>query len=174
MQRELSSFSDLQKTLGQLGLNSGSAMLRLSFRATEQPLEEAQAEIEGYFKSIESEPSAGAHSGSITKLESRPDPTNPDAVVDGADTKSPPDTPIEEKDEEPAPTEVAVPGTVAATEPTEQEIEDDNTIVGPDQRPVSIFAPPSGPTPQAVHRMYPRFLPTQPPQHACFILTKIR
>lgn len=51
--RELATFSDLQKTLAQLGLNSGSALLRLNFRNTEKPLEEAMLEISRFFKDIE-------------------------------------------------------------------------------------------------------------------------
>ncbi|KAI5307417.1 hypothetical protein KEM55_008331, partial [Ascosphaera atra] len=53
MGRELCQFTDLQKTLGQLGYNSGSVLLRLSFRVTDTPLEDAMANIETYFKSVE-------------------------------------------------------------------------------------------------------------------------
>ncbi|KAI1333380.1 GLUT4 regulating protein TUG-domain-containing protein [Xylariaceae sp. FL0255] len=51
--RTLSTFTDFQKSLSQLGYNSGSVLLRLSFQATEQPLARAMAEIEQYFKSEE-------------------------------------------------------------------------------------------------------------------------
>ncbi|KAF3481659.1 uncharacterized protein GIQ15_04418 [Arthroderma uncinatum] len=50
--KELSSFTDLQKPLSQLGLNNGSALIRLSFRITDQPLEEAMVDIDTYFKSL--------------------------------------------------------------------------------------------------------------------------
>ena len=53
MGREYSSLTDLQKSLGQLGFNGGSVLLHLSFRASEVPLEQAQEEIEGYFRSLE-------------------------------------------------------------------------------------------------------------------------
>ncbi|KAL2421187.1 hypothetical protein ABEF95_005478 [Exophiala dermatitidis] len=53
MNRELVAFTDLQKSLAQLGLNSGTALLRLSFRPTETPLEEAMAQIQSYFDSIQ-------------------------------------------------------------------------------------------------------------------------
>ncbi|KAL2415735.1 hypothetical protein ABEF95_002989 [Exophiala dermatitidis] len=53
MNRELASFTDLQKSLAQLGLNSGTALLRLSFRPTETPLEEAMAQIQSYFDSVQ-------------------------------------------------------------------------------------------------------------------------
>lgn len=48
--RECSTFGDLQKTLQQLGINNGTALLKLSYKKTEQPLEEAMAEISDYFK----------------------------------------------------------------------------------------------------------------------------
>lgn len=47
--RNLESFVDLQKTLAQLGLNSGSVLIRLSFKSVGQPLDEAMQEIEQYF-----------------------------------------------------------------------------------------------------------------------------
>ena len=58
MGRELATFTDLQKTLAQLGFNSGSTLLRLSFRKTDRPLEEAMVEIEEYFQSMEAPPFA--------------------------------------------------------------------------------------------------------------------
>ncbi|KAF2266294.1 hypothetical protein CC78DRAFT_597193 [Lojkania enalia] len=48
--REQSSFVDLQQTLSKLGFDSGSALLRLSFKNSGKPLEEAMAEISQYFK----------------------------------------------------------------------------------------------------------------------------
>jgi tether containing UBX domain for GLUT4 len=51
MNRELATVEDLQKTLAQIGLNSGSALLRLSFRDSGKPLEEAMEDITRYFKS---------------------------------------------------------------------------------------------------------------------------
>ncbi|MCJ1294741.1 hypothetical protein MMC34_006299 [Xylographa carneopallida] len=53
--RELSSFTDLQKTLAQLGLNAGTALIRLSFRLMMKPLEEAMEQIGQYFQGEELE-----------------------------------------------------------------------------------------------------------------------
>ena len=53
MGRELSSFTELQSTLAQLGFNHGSALLRLTFRTTQTPLEEALQEIGQYFTTAE-------------------------------------------------------------------------------------------------------------------------
>ncbi|KAJ5673829.1 hypothetical protein N7462_009268 [Penicillium macrosclerotiorum] len=60
LERELSSFTDLQKTLAQLGFNSGNVLIRLNFRRTEDPLEEAMTKIGEYFKSSEDEMPAPA------------------------------------------------------------------------------------------------------------------
>lgn len=48
--RECSTFGDLQKTLQQLGINNGTALMKLSYKRTEQPLEEAMTQIGDYFK----------------------------------------------------------------------------------------------------------------------------
>lgn len=60
MGREYSSLVDLQKSLGQLGFNGGSVLLHLNFRASEVPLEQAQEEIEDYFRSL-AESGSDAH-----------------------------------------------------------------------------------------------------------------
>lgn len=54
MNRELSSFVDLQKTLAQIGVTSGSALFRLNFKHSGKPLEDAMQEISEYFKDSES------------------------------------------------------------------------------------------------------------------------
>ena len=53
MGRELSSLPELQSTLAQLGFNHGSALLRLTFRTTQTPLEDALHEIGQYFTTAE-------------------------------------------------------------------------------------------------------------------------
>ncbi|KIW03295.1 uncharacterized protein PV09_05507 [Verruconis gallopava] len=53
MNRELSTFVDLQKTLAQIGVTSGSALLRLNYKHSGKPLEEAMQEISEYFKEDE-------------------------------------------------------------------------------------------------------------------------
>lgn len=153
MGRELSTFTDLQKSLGQLGLNSGSVLLRLSFRVTQTPLEEAMGEIEQYFKSIDTHPSSGAHSGSVATAESTAEVDNPDALKDGAAAKSPPQDSAGVEEEVSASISQSG-GADSSTERqlVEEEPLDDATVVGPDQRPISIFAPPSDPLPQASKR----------------------
>ena len=51
--RDCSTFGDLQKTLQQLGINNGTALFKLSYKKTQQPLEEAMKEIAEYFKEEE-------------------------------------------------------------------------------------------------------------------------
>ncbi|KXT07976.1 hypothetical protein AC579_6919 [Pseudocercospora musae] len=60
MSRTLDNFTDLQKTLGQLGINSGSVLLKLSYKSSGRPLEEAMSEIGQYFSSLDSVPAGGA------------------------------------------------------------------------------------------------------------------
>ncbi|KAA6415677.1 MAG: hypothetical protein FRX48_00395 [Lasallia pustulata] len=94
MGRELSSFTDLQKTLAQLGFNSGSVLLRLSFKTSETPLEEAMGEIDQYFKSVEGEQagsSRGAHAGSAAQAESMPEASQPALPKDDSPPHSPPE-----------------------------------------------------------------------------------
>lgn len=50
MGRELASLADFQKTLSQLGHNSGNVLIRLTFRRTDQTLFEAMEQIGAFFK----------------------------------------------------------------------------------------------------------------------------
>ncbi|KAF3769064.1 hypothetical protein M406DRAFT_92365 [Cryphonectria parasitica EP155] len=53
MNREVSTLVDFQKTLSQLGLDSGSHGIQLSFKPTQQTLSEAMQEISQFFKDEE-------------------------------------------------------------------------------------------------------------------------
>jgi len=53
MHKELSTFVDLQKTLSTLGLNNGSVLIKLEFKPSDQPFEDAQQQIEHYFHQTE-------------------------------------------------------------------------------------------------------------------------
>lgn len=142
MGRELASFADLQKTLGQLGFNSGSTLLRLSFRITETPLEEAMEEIDQYFKSVESE---GAHAGSEAVSENIPEP-NPSSTADvDSEPSGEPLTPLMSLKEDGITEDQTLTTPAPSTE---------ITIRGPNQRPISVFAPPSSTTPHASLQPY--------------------
>ncbi|KAF2624336.1 hypothetical protein BU25DRAFT_433569 [Macroventuria anomochaeta] len=83
--KEQSSFVGLQQTLSQLGFDSGSALLRLSFKNTGTPLEEAMAQISQYFKTEEptSSTAPGAHAVDPAQAKSAP---NPDTAAPEATT----------------------------------------------------------------------------------------
>lgn len=166
--RERSSFVELQQTLSQLGFDSGSVLLRLSFKNSGTPLEEAMAEISRYFKGTEEPPAAaetasasGAHAESAGQFQSAPDPGNaaPEAMdsIAGTDGQNSPPEPM---DTEPTPApepqhassepepNPALPtsakGKSAASPPP----------TSPTTQHIQIFAPPSSSTPQAARQAY--------------------
>ncbi len=144
MSRELSSFTDLQKTLAQLGFNSGSTLLRLSFRTSDTPMEEAMAQIAEYFQSVD-----GVEH---TKEE-------------GQD-RTAPDIPSEAKEPNPASSEVDIPASEIPTDTslsdTTPTTSDPSTSMPSGERaqptstgrPVQIFSPPTSTTPSAALATY--------------------
>lgn len=136
MGRELVSFAELQKTLGQLGFNGGSTLLRLSFRLTEIPLEEAMEEIGNYFKAVGEDEPEGAHVGSITVSESLSKPSQfslSEVEPESLDTPEPINTQADEE--------------ISTTQQTISPLPSANqTISGPNQRPISVFAAPTSTT----------------------------
>ncbi|KAJ9626348.1 hypothetical protein H2203_003980 [Taxawa tesnikishii (nom. ined.)] len=70
MSRELATFTDLQRSLAQLGYNSGSVLLRLSFKNAGTPMDEAMQQISEYFKGAE--PPAPSVSPGAIEGETRP------------------------------------------------------------------------------------------------------
>ena len=165
MGREIGSLVDLQKTLAQLGLNSGNVLMRFDLRGTEQPLDEAMADITAYFEQEDqrngeesrAEPSAGGLNGpaSLTKqLEeasetqkatdetpegtTKPDePTTSSMTPDNAATSQPP--PQTEPTDTPmaeAPTNTDTPGPSHSTKPTTNPT-------------LSIYSPPTNSNPTA-------------------------
>lgn len=119
--RELSSVPDLQKSLAQLGFNSGSILLRLSFRRTEEPLEAAMVKIGDYFKTVDDPP---------TK------PQEQAAQLGGG--KPEPPTSVPEDTAEPTTSEQ--PDTTTPSAP----VEPSTTTAA---RPITVFSPPSTSTP---------------------------
>jgi tether containing UBX domain for GLUT4 len=145
MNKVYSSFTDLQKTLGQLGLQK-SAVLKLSFTATTQPLEEAMVEIEKYLNT------AGESSGRTQPVKKakgvgfEPEP----AVTEGLDAiKTESDAmdidKAEVKEEEP-PT-IEDPQDDAELNTPAVKSEPEPTLLN--NRPVKVFAAPTSSTPLA-------------------------
>ncbi|KAN0122466.1 GLUT4 regulating protein TUG domain containing protein [Hyaloscypha variabilis] len=157
--RELSTLEDLQKTLAQLGLNSGTTLIRLEFKTTERPLEEAMVQIEQYFKEedvlqpsvpVESRNAAPKEVDTITAAIARlpsAEPTSSEDVdmtsTNASEGTSADPTPYPEiPGDGPLPTAVT-PSKRPAPESGEEQ------ILGPDQRPLSVFSPPANDTPKA-------------------------
>ena len=166
MGRELASFTDLQKSLAQLGLNNGSALLRLNFRRTESPLEEAIAEIDEYFKTNEGQLIADTSAASAAKAESGPSTSE--------------QFPASKDDERPLSLEpssswqIPSPPRQSAAQSSSQSTHSDKdyarhgpssslsdassttiqTIPGPAERPIFVFAPSLASTPAASHQAF--------------------
>ena len=166
MGRELSSFTDLQKSLAQLGFNNGSILLRLSFRRTECPLEESIAEIDQYFKSGDDENIGGTHSAIAAKTNSPPSESIPSSAPNDSERQSlpevssPPQTqlslqrsaaflpsPPREGNEAQARPESSVLLREVPSSP-------DQTMTSSIQRPLSILAPSSDSTPAASRQAF--------------------
>ena len=142
MGRELSSFTDLQKTLSQLGFNSGSALLRLNFKTSDTPMHEAMAQIEQYFKS------EGDESATSIPTVPVPETTSLAGTIEEGSAQSAKleggersaelvDTPM-----------VDAPPTISTSisETSSSSATDPSIVLG---RPIQIFAPPSTSRPHA-------------------------
>ncbi|KAK5277462.1 hypothetical protein LTR16_009753, partial [Cryomyces antarcticus] len=173
-QKEVSTFEGLQKSLGQLGLSGGNVLLRLSYKDSGKPLDEALTEITQYFRAIgddgavETSGSAhGAHAQGPSEQHSVPAAED----VEMTDTTSGSDTPREPVSTRPEDTSLTATSAAASSEPTDAQSTDftPNPPPQPDQeakpslpsstsnptdRPVSIFARPSSNTPLAASQPY--------------------
>ncbi|PYH47460.1 putative UBX domain protein [Aspergillus saccharolyticus JOP 1030-1] len=142
LQRELCSFADFQKSLAQLGFNSGNVLLRLSFRRTEEPMEQAMGKIQEYFQTSED---------MRPKPEEQPTSTGVPLEEDIA----------EQRDSELEPHPASTPATEAVPEETAPPASQ-TTVPAPSpsevpagfSRPVTVFSPPSGDTPQSAQTTY--------------------
>jgi tether containing UBX domain for GLUT4 len=136
MGRELSDFSDLQKSLAQLGFNSGNVLFRLSFRTTQQPFEEAVAMIDKYFESLgEENNKVSTSAGTIMAATSLNDPAATSQVEAEA---------MDTQDDLTQPAEVPV----SEVQPAE--------AVSPlvSDRPVTVYKPPTNTTPRSALTSY--------------------
>lgn len=173
MGREVSSFVDLQKSLGRLGFNGGSILLRLNFRATKDPLEEAMQNIGAYFQSVEVDGNGneGALAGSAATTESVPDVSQATLAEGDSEIRSvphpipspPPLTPAGEP--VPSPVDDAVTGASITYPNGEQEASQTSkdsapiassepTVTGPNQRRISVHAPSSSTTLRAAQQAH--------------------
>ncbi|KPI45618.1 Tether containing UBX domain for GLUT4 [Cyphellophora attinorum] len=144
MDREVSSFTDLQKTLAQFGHNSGSVLIRLTFRPTQQPLEDAIQEIQAYFDSIE-EGEGDVSARPTPAAESTPATAQANAG-DGVQDDRPPDTTMTGTETSEIPATTASESTDPADPPPPNDAQPEPSLT---TRPVSIYKPPTGTVPSS-------------------------
>lgn len=143
MGRELASFTDFQKTLSQLGYNSGSVLIRLSFKQTERTFFDAMLEIGQFFKDEQAAEEAIAKEKEKEETAqlvdtSIPDPVEPLPEVAPASSN--------EAQNAPQPADV----NENQPEPTDAMDIDSKPSQGQDPyQPVSVFRAPADGTPAA-------------------------
>ncbi|KAL7790405.1 GLUT4 regulating protein TUG domain-containing protein [Trichoderma ceciliae] len=154
MGRELGSFADFQKTLSQLGHNSGNVLIRLAFRRTDQTLYEAMDQIGVFFKEEEKKKEQ-AEQASASSSVPRDKLENPSADGDIPMTEAPAQ-PVSNTAEVQQPDHSPVPPVSQDSAPspqpdTEQTPHETNTGSNPRSRlqPVNVFLAPTNPTPAA-------------------------
>jgi tether containing UBX domain for GLUT4 len=179
MGRDLSSFQDLQQTLAQVGFNSGTGLIKLKFTRTKTLLEEAQSKIDGHFKKLaekeaaekeaaekeaaakekaaaEAEAKAATEaegkSADTQKAENQTSFQEAEAVTDDVANAAPNDATVTDDVEMTEASQESQPATLPPSESIEQNPNSDASKegpVGPGQRPISVFAPPTSDTPKA-------------------------
>ena len=166
MGRELTSFTDLQKSLAQLGFNSGSVLLRLNFRRTEKPFEEAVADIDNYFKSDEVVLTGDTHPASARTSEPAPSASQSSHANSDSGGQLHLELSSSSKMKVLAP-QLAAPSCFqspqcdeAHASHTSRALQSDTlsnigqTIEGPTERPISVLAPSSESTPAASRQAF--------------------
>lgn len=182
--REQSDFVGLQQTLSQLGFDNGSALLKLSYKNSGLPLEEAMAQISQYFKPEVPDTAGthGAHAAASTHDVSQPSvvpPTSgPDTTAAGetvhADEPDPEPMEVDTKPMNLPTTEQEVPAngvtaqnagdmspsasvqaaTTAASPVQASSAATPSAPVGDEPRNVQIFSAPTSSTPQAARNAF--------------------
>ncbi|KAI5288415.1 hypothetical protein KEM52_001167 [Ascosphaera acerosa] len=148
MGRELGQFTDLQKTLGQLGLGNGSVLMRLSFRPS-VPMEDAMRDISAYFQS---EPADDQSAGS--QQLSPQDIETPHEITADASASTQPVLDAQRQD-----TTMADEANAELHQSKSSTISDGARGAGPDAtdaatRPTTVYAPPASSAPQAARFGY--------------------
>ncbi|KAJ5747702.1 uncharacterized protein N7511_009398 [Penicillium nucicola] len=138
LEREVSNFTDLQKTLAQLGFNSGNVLMRLSFRRTEEPIENAMGQIGEFFKSEEDD-----------ALSAQKQPATPAMTSMTSISEEPAQQPSSslQSDSSSAPTPSG-----PDANPTASEVAPSTT--DPSGRTITVFSPPSDNTPSSAQIAY--------------------
>ncbi|KAI5927781.1 GLUT4 regulating protein TUG-domain-containing protein [Camillea tinctor] len=150
--RTLATFVDFQKTLSQLGYNSGGVLMRLSFQKTEKTLVDAMAEIGQYFKTEEEEATAQKQAAEASTKEE----LSGDSSTAATATAPAPEIPTPTIDSEAGPQTSIDPSptteTPAANITTDTMDVDQAPSSSSGPRTVTIFSAPTSSTPAAAHR----------------------
>lgn len=154
MGRELSSFPDYQKTLSQLGYNSGSVLIRLTYKTPGITFFEAQQQIAQYFKDLE-------EAEAKKPVPSPQAPGQPPAPAQGATTEAQ-EAMKHSTSDDPGPadehtTQAALPVSADATSEEQPSSAPQDPLA-----PVGIFSAPSSSTPAAARTEFSEddFIPT--------------
>lgn len=138
LNKEFTELEDLQKTLAQIGINSGSVRIDLSYRKTDMPLEAAMSQIGGYFQEVAGDMTNSA----ISKETSETEPVTKElakaAEVSLPQSSSPQPQPQPQQPSQ-SQRETTPPRTIVS-EPS---------VIGPGRRQVEVFAAPTGTVPVA-------------------------
>lgn len=153
LSRELASFTDLQKSLAQLGVNGGSILLRLNFRRTDTPLEDAMMEIEQYFRQSGDLNEPGPQDEG-TKDAGTNVPSDLQPLMADERSLACPESQLEVDSMTPDRLQFNAakriePEALSDSTNTSNSGQPVETIKGPSERPIAVFAPPISPTPKA-------------------------
>ena len=150
MGRDYTTFTDLQKSLAQLGFNDGSVLLKLSFKTTDTPLEEAMELIDKYFSSAnkENEP-AGAHARDISQTQSKPVQDQPAGLEEVKSPASPEAEPSNSPGLQITPNGQTETDLQLSTSAAETSTAAPTTLSNITFRPTQVFSKPNGTTPRA-------------------------
>ncbi|KAI0135430.1 GLUT4 regulating protein TUG-domain-containing protein [Daldinia grandis] len=147
--RTLSTFVDFQKSLSQLGYNSGGVLIRLSFQKTDKTLVDAMGEMGQFFKTEEANRQKAQESSSEPKTDNEAAPS-----TDAPPSDSLMDDPSAETPETDATNTTQHDNTdlsSAAQAPLADDAMDVD-VPSADNRPVTIFSAPDSGTPIAALR----------------------
>lgn len=160
MGRELSSFTDFQKTLSQLGYNSGSVLIRLSYRQTDKTLFDAMTEIGQFFKETDEE--YQKEEAPTTKQEAELVSTEEVEKQEEQAPQEVADSKMADVQAEQSPAVIPVQQEKGPETATEDDMEVDSSQSNDPLAPVNVFLAPSGSTPAAALAPAPEtdFAPT--------------
>jgi tether containing UBX domain for GLUT4 len=152
MGRELGSFADFQKSLSQLGHNSGNVLIRLSFRKTEQTLYEAMEQIGVFFKGEEKKKEEERESTASGAPEDKPKDAPTDGDVPMTEAPTEPVTnaaETQQEDDSPAPQVAQESRSLAQSKTQQTPSETNNSEPKSRFQPVNVFLAPTNSTPAA-------------------------